>query len=254
VSAKSAAESANTVRPLILAGGLGTRLRPRTEHLPKPLLPVAGRPLLWHAANSVSQCGLLPPIVSLDYKAELIQAYFEGSPIEFRCLPGRSMAEAVFEIADGEKAEAFLGMSSDVLVPRRAVQSMLDLYVGSGLRDAALFVRMPTTGHKKWEFSVSNGKLRDIVVRETKTNFERVLLVLKKESLDVIRKKMPSPILETTLPADLSLFQTGWILLLKGLLRAGLPVAAEIVDIPVCNINVLADFQAAEKFISGEMG
>ena len=241
------------LRPLILAGGLGTRLRPRTNHLPKPLLPVAGKPLLWYAIHSVDGAGLMQPIVVVDYLRDLIRAYFDGSPVNFCDLPGRTMAQAVFEIAERDDADAFLGMSSDVLVPKKAVTRIVQLYRKSGGQDAVMFVRLTKPGHKKWEFCVEDGSLRDIKVKETKTDFERVLLILNKKSLQAVRNLLPNPVQEGGLPNHLSTFQTGWILLLKALLQAGIPIAAEIVDVPVCNINIASDFQTAEKFVRCEM-
>jgi NDP-sugar pyrophosphorylase family protein len=241
------------LRPLILAGGLGTRLRPRTNHLPKPLLPVLGRPLLWYAVDSVAACGLMQPVVVVDYLRELIRAYFDGSPVTFCDLPGRTMAQAVFEVAEVDDADAFLGMSSDVLVPKRGVRTILALYRKSGKKDTVLFVRLSKPGHKKWEFCTSDGHLSDIRIKESLTDFERVLLILNKESLIAIRKTLPNPVKEGILPEHLRAFQTGWILLLKALLLAGVPIVSEVVNIPVCNINVASDFQSAESFVAREM-
>ncbi len=163
------------------------------------------------------------------------------------------MAQAVFEIAERDDADAFLGMSSDVLVPKKAVTRILQFYRKSGEQDAVMFVRLTKPGHKKWEFCVENGSLRDIKVKETKTDFERVLLILNKKSLQAVRNLLPNPVRDGALPNHLSAFQTGWILLLKALLQAGIPIAAEIVDVPVCNINIASDFQTAEDFVRCEM-
>ena len=40
---------------IILAGGLGTRLSEYTESLPKPMVPVGGRPMLWHVMNTYAR-------------------------------------------------------------------------------------------------------------------------------------------------------------------------------------------------------
>jgi glucose-1-phosphate cytidylyltransferase len=64
------------VRAVILAGGLGTRLREETEYRPKPMVEVGGRPILWHIMKSLSQQGLQEFIVCLGYKGDQIKDYF----------------------------------------------------------------------------------------------------------------------------------------------------------------------------------
>ena len=45
------------MRAVILAGGLGTRLRPYTTIIPKPLVPIGERPVLEHIIRSLAKCG-----------------------------------------------------------------------------------------------------------------------------------------------------------------------------------------------------
>ena len=43
------------MKVIILAGGLGTRLSEYTESIPKPMVPVGGRPMLWHVMNTYAR-------------------------------------------------------------------------------------------------------------------------------------------------------------------------------------------------------
>lgn len=61
---------------VIMAGGLGTRLRPYTEHCPKPLMKVAGKPILEHLITALESQGFKKIIISVNYKSEMIQNYF----------------------------------------------------------------------------------------------------------------------------------------------------------------------------------
>jgi dTDP-glucose pyrophosphorylase/CBS domain-containing protein len=61
---------------VVMAGGLGTRLRPLTEDLPKPMLPVGGRPLLEHIIKQLQQAGIRRINVTTYYKPEKIIEYF----------------------------------------------------------------------------------------------------------------------------------------------------------------------------------
>jgi NDP-sugar pyrophosphorylase family protein len=64
------------MRAVILAGGLGTRLRPYTTILPKPLVPVGERPILEHILRRLYACGVREVDLCVGPLGELIQVYF----------------------------------------------------------------------------------------------------------------------------------------------------------------------------------
>lgn len=64
------------MKVVILAGGYGTRLSEETEILPKPMIEIGGRPLLWHLMKSFSQQGFNEFVVALGYKGDVIKRYF----------------------------------------------------------------------------------------------------------------------------------------------------------------------------------
>lgn len=61
---------------IILAGGAGTRLRERLGDLPKPMIPVAGKPLLEHQVELAKQHGFTDLIFFVHYRADLIEKHF----------------------------------------------------------------------------------------------------------------------------------------------------------------------------------
>lgn len=61
---------------LIMAGGLGTRLRPHTETCPKPMLHVAGKPILEHIIDRAKSEGFHRFIISIQYLGQIIEDYF----------------------------------------------------------------------------------------------------------------------------------------------------------------------------------
>jgi dTDP-glucose pyrophosphorylase len=68
------------LRAVIMAGGFGTRLHPLTEDLPKPMLPVGGRPLMEVIINQLHQAGIRKISVATHYMSEKILNYFgDGS-------------------------------------------------------------------------------------------------------------------------------------------------------------------------------
>lgn len=64
------------MKVMILAGGYGTRLSEYTESIPKPMVPIGGRPILWHLMNTYSFYGHKDFYLALGYKAEKIKEYF----------------------------------------------------------------------------------------------------------------------------------------------------------------------------------
>ncbi len=63
---------------IILAGGLGTRLRPYTEETPKPLLPLKGKPIVGQIIQNLKKHGIKQIILSVGYKADKIKEYFKN--------------------------------------------------------------------------------------------------------------------------------------------------------------------------------
>ena len=64
------------MKVIILAGGFGTRLSEYTESIPKPMVTVGGRPILWHIMRSYAHFGHKDFYLALGYKAEVIKEYF----------------------------------------------------------------------------------------------------------------------------------------------------------------------------------
>lgn len=64
------------MKAVILAGGLGTRLREETEYKPKPMVEIGGRPIIWHLMKILSSNGINEFIVCLGYKGEQIKNFF----------------------------------------------------------------------------------------------------------------------------------------------------------------------------------
>ena len=64
------------MKVIILAGGFGTRLSEYTESMPKPMVTVGGRPILWHIMERYSNFNHSDFFVALGYKSEIIKEYF----------------------------------------------------------------------------------------------------------------------------------------------------------------------------------
>lgn len=64
------------MRVVLLAGGLGTRLREETEFRPKPMVEIGGQPVLWHIMKLFAHHGLTDFVVCVGYRGDVIKDYF----------------------------------------------------------------------------------------------------------------------------------------------------------------------------------
>jgi NDP-sugar pyrophosphorylase family protein len=71
---------------VILAGGLGTRMRPFTETCPKTLLPVQGRPFAWHQMHWLAAQGVDNVVYSIGHHGEMIREYWKQEPSPIPCI------------------------------------------------------------------------------------------------------------------------------------------------------------------------
>ena len=64
------------MKTIILAGGFGTRLSEYTKLIPKPMVEIGGKPIIWHIMNHYARYGYKDFVVALGYKGEVIKNYF----------------------------------------------------------------------------------------------------------------------------------------------------------------------------------
>src|SRR5512140_3943518 len=67
--------SVNPTKAPVLAAGLGVRMRPLTDRMPKPLVSVAGRPLLDHVLDKLADAGVSEAVVNVHYLPDQIIAH-----------------------------------------------------------------------------------------------------------------------------------------------------------------------------------
>ena len=64
------------MKVILLAGGLGTRLSEYTDSIPKPMVKIGNKPILWHIMNSFARYGYNDFLVATGYKSDVIKKYF----------------------------------------------------------------------------------------------------------------------------------------------------------------------------------
>jgi MurNAc alpha-1-phosphate uridylyltransferase len=106
---------------MVLAAGLGTRMRPITDTLPKPLVRVAGRTMLDHALDRLAEAGIARAVVNMHHLADQIEAHLSartGAP----AITLSDERDALLETGGGIRralpllgAAPFLAMNADTL-------------------------------------------------------------------------------------------------------------------------------------------
>jgi mannose-1-phosphate guanylyltransferase/phosphomannomutase len=155
------------VKAVIMAGGEGTRLRPLTSNQPKPMMPLANRPMMEHVVHLLKRHGFEDVVVTVAYQANAIRTYF-GNGSEF----GVRMVYATEETPLGtagsvrnamdELDEPFLVISGDVLT---------DIDLGAIVRFHEERGAMATIGLKSMENPLEFG----IVITRADGSIERFL-------------------------------------------------------------------------------
>jgi mannose-1-phosphate guanylyltransferase len=99
------------MRAMVLAAGLGTRLRPITYEMPKPMVPVLNRPVMEHIVHLLARHGFTETIANLHWFPDLIEAHF-GDGTEFGVELTYSREEQLLGTSGGVRnAAGFLGDS-----------------------------------------------------------------------------------------------------------------------------------------------
>jgi NDP-sugar pyrophosphorylase family protein len=133
---------------VILAGGLGTRMRPITETIPKPMIAVAGRPFLQHQLELLTRAGIERALLLVAYLGEQIQEYFGdgaklGCAISYSFEPSPLGTGGALKNAEAQLQDSFVLVNGDTylaidyaaLVRKFAEEDCSALIVAYGKRE-----------------------------------------------------------------------------------------------------------------------
>jgi len=136
-------ERSNTI--VIMAGGKGSRLHPETENCPKPLLPIAGKPILEHIINRAKAEGFSHFILAIYHLGHMIEDYFGngekfGVKIEYLRETSPLGTAGALSLLDPRPNSAFIVTNGDVITDIRYGE-LLDFHLQNGA-SATMAVRM----------------------------------------------------------------------------------------------------------------
>ena len=179
----------------VMAGGRGVRLRPHTESCPKPLLPVAGKPMLEHIIERAIAEGITRFVIAVHYLGHMIEEYFTdgsrwGAQITYLHEPEPLGTAGALGLLDPRPGEAILVSNGDVLTDARYGE-ILDFHARHGAT-ATMAVRLHEWQHP---FGVVRTSGVDIAGFEEKpvvrSHVNAGIYVLEPEALDLLPSNEP---------------------------------------------------------------
>lgn len=108
------------MKAVIMAGGFGTRLRPLTTNMPKPMVPIAGKPVMEYIIKLLKKHGIKEIIVILYFQSEQIKSYFKSGSkwgVSIKYVTAEADFGTAGSVKSGEKYldSSFIIISGDVL-------------------------------------------------------------------------------------------------------------------------------------------
>ena len=142
-----------TNKVVLMVGGLGTRLRPLTDHTPKPMLKVGDKPILETIILNFKKHGFTNIILSVSYKAEVIESYFGngssfGVNIEYIHEEKRMGTAGALSLMRERLNEAFFVMNGDLLTNLN-FETMMEYHLNNN--------SLATMGVRAYDFQVPYG-------------------------------------------------------------------------------------------------
>ena len=118
------------MQAVVLAAGTGSRMRPLTDTLPKPMLPVAGRPICGHVARDAVSAGADELVLVVGYEAQTVRDYFgseyEGVPVTYVEQPARRGTADALRVARAELDGAFAVLNGDNLYDAASLRRLFE--------------------------------------------------------------------------------------------------------------------------------
>jgi bifunctional UDP-N-acetylglucosamine pyrophosphorylase/glucosamine-1-phosphate N-acetyltransferase len=133
--------TAERIQAVVLAAGEGTRMRPLSASVPKPMLPVGDRPLAAHAADAAAQAGADQLVFVVGYEAQTVRDYFgdeyAGVPVSYAVQDEQAgtadAVRAARDLLDGP----FAVLNGDNLYDPAAIQTLFEAGPAVGAKPVA---------------------------------------------------------------------------------------------------------------------
>jgi NDP-sugar pyrophosphorylase family protein len=232
------------MKGMILAAGEGRRLRPLTNYLPKPMLPLAGRPLLEHTITHLRDCGVTDLAINLHHLPTAVMDYF-GSGSLWGVNLRYSVEESLLGSAGGVKRlqsffdETFVVYYGDVFT-RTDLRPMIEFHKQAGVVATMGLYHVPDPWNRG---IVQLDRRQTIVCFEEKPSRAQVfsdlanagIYVLEPEVLDFIPAGQPCDFGHDVFPEMVTI---------------GIQMAGHIIEDMLIDIGLPEKYEEANRLVS----
>jgi len=128
---------------VVMAAGLGTRLRPLTERWPKPILPIDGRPVIVTLLHELAAGGFDSFVVVVGHLAEQVEELLEPLPYAIRIVTQPEAVGSADAVRRADAPPPFLVTAADTMYTRGDPRRFWERFVASGAGGAISIRRQP---------------------------------------------------------------------------------------------------------------
>jgi NDP-sugar pyrophosphorylase family protein len=234
------------ISAVVLAGGFGTRIKHLLGDLPKPMVPVNGKPFVEWIVRYLAAQKIRNVILSTGHLAETVENHFQPQPVEgvkVSCVPEtKPLGTAggfLNAISDAKKSEAFLVLNGDSLVtaPLKNFFQFLDDDKTDG---AILGVRVPDASRFGTISQNANGELSGFNEKKSGAGIINAgVYLFRASAIEIFPKKFPLSFETDIFPA---------------LIASGVHLKVCVTDAPFLDIGTPESLPLAENFIRENAG
>lgn len=240
------------ITALIAAGGKGTRLGEITRDIPKPLVEVAGKPIMGHVIDNLMAAGITDVAIRVAHQKQQIIDYASG---RYRIVDNgtESLFPPLIQLAGECQSEYLLGLNGDTLIHEDSIQQVIKLADEFPEADALVLNTMVTRPNPEatwtyWRHNFSNSRLVSLdEVPGSKLDSECLALLFKRDSILKTQAQLQT-FIDHPESVPFKNFGVGWNHIIRLFLWQGLDVRGRVTDDLILNINKPDELGEAQLF------
>jgi len=240
------------ITALIAAGGRGTRLGEITRDTPKPLVEVAGKPIMGHVIENLQTAGISDVAIRVAHQKQQIIDYASN---RYRIIDNgtESLFPPLIQLAEECGSEYILGLNGDTLIHEDSIQELVKLAEEFPEADAVVLNTMVTRPNPEatwtyWRHNFRNSQLASLdEVPGSQLDSECLALLFKRASVIKASGQLQTYI-DKPESVPFKNFGVGWNHIIRLFLWQGLEVRGRVGDDLILNINKPDELNEARLF------